>query len=85
MDITTLKATAAVSCDRIEKILFAAGKKRIVAGCRNTCYFRRSMDALSRTYEALLAGSYDRLDRIVINAYYRMGHDAGGFPVCGGG
>jgi hypothetical protein len=39
------------------------------------------MDALSRTYEALLAGSYDCLNRIVVNAYFRMGHDAGGFRV----
>jgi hypothetical protein len=39
------------------------------------------MDALSRTYEALLAGTYDCLDRIVVNAYFRMGHDAGGFRV----
>jgi DNA-binding transcriptional ArsR family regulator len=39
------------------------------------------MDGLSRTYEALLAGAYDCLDRIVVNAYFRMGHDAGGFRV----
>ncbi len=41
----------------------------------------KKMDALSRTYEALLAGSYDCLDRMAVNAYYRMGHDAGGFRV----
>jgi hypothetical protein len=39
------------------------------------------MDGLSRTYEPLLAGSYDCLDRIVVNAYFPMGHDAGGFRV----
>ena len=39
------------------------------------------MDGLTRTYEALLAGTYDCLDRIVTNAYFRMGHDAGGFRV----
>ena len=39
------------------------------------------MDGLSCTYEALLAGTYDCLDRIVVNAYFRMGHDAGGFRV----
>lgn len=39
------------------------------------------MDRLSRTYESLLAGTYDCLDRIVVNAYFRMGHDAGGFRV----
>jgi hypothetical protein len=41
----------------------------------------KKMDALSRTYAALLAGTYDCLDRIVVNAYFRMGHDAGGFRV----
>ena len=39
------------------------------------------MDGLTRTYEALLAGTYDCLDRIVVNAYFRLGHDAGGFRV----
>ena len=43
--------------------------------------FGESMDGLSRTYEALLVGTYDCLDRIVVNAYFRMGHDAGGFRV----
>ena len=43
--------------------------------------FDENMDGLSRTYEALLAGTYDCLDRIVVNAYFRMGHDAGGFRV----
>lgn len=35
------------------------------------------MDGLSRTYATLLSGTYDCLDRIVVNAYFRMGHDAG--------
>ena len=39
------------------------------------------MDGLSRTYQDLLAGTYDCLDRIVLNAYFRIGHDAGGFRV----
>ena len=39
------------------------------------------MDRLSQTYSGLLAGTYDRLDRIVLNAYFRLGHDAGGFRV----
>jgi len=30
---------------------------------------------------SLLAGTDDCLDRIVVNAYSRMGHDAGGFRV----
>lgn len=36
------------------------------------------MDALSRTYHALLVGTYGCPNRIVVNAYFRMGHDAGG-------
>ena len=39
------------------------------------------MDRLSQTYCCLLAGTYDCLDRIVLNAYFRLGHDAGGFRV----
>ena len=36
-------------------------------------------DSLSERYEDLLSGSYDCVDRIVLNAYFRMGHDPGGF------
>jgi hypothetical protein len=36
-------------------------------------------DSLSDRYADLLTGSYDCVDRIVLNAYFRMGHDAGGF------
>jgi len=36
-------------------------------------------DSLSDRYAELLTGSYDCVDRIVLNAYYRMGHDPGGF------
>src|SRR6201984_1318956 len=36
-------------------------------------------DGLSTLYHDLLSGSYDCVDRIVLNAYFRMGHDAGGF------
>ena len=36
-------------------------------------------DSLSDRYEDLLTGSYDCVDRIVLNAYFRMGHDPGGF------
>jgi hypothetical protein len=36
-------------------------------------------DGLSSRYQDLLSGSYDCVDRIVLNAYYRMGHDPGGF------
>jgi hypothetical protein len=36
-------------------------------------------DSLSGRYADLLTGSYDCVDRIVLNAYFRMGHDPGGF------
>ena len=36
-------------------------------------------DGLSEHYQDLLTGSYDCVDRIVLNAYFRMGHDPGGF------
>jgi hypothetical protein len=36
-------------------------------------------DSLSDQYADLLSGSYDCVDRIVLNAYFRMGHDPGGF------
>src|SRR5712671_6963853 len=38
-------------------------------------------DGLSTLYQDLLGGSYDCVDRIVLNAYFRMGHDPGGFRV----
>jgi hypothetical protein len=41
-------------------------------------------DGFSRRYGDLLAGSYDCVDRIVLNAYYPLGHNPGGFG-CGGG
>jgi len=37
------------------------------------------MDGLSTRYQDLLSGSYDCVDRIVLNAYFRMGHGPGGF------
>jgi hypothetical protein len=40
--------------------------------------------SLSDRYEDLLTGSYDCVDRIVLNAYFHMGPDPGG-SVCGGG
>jgi hypothetical protein len=36
-------------------------------------------DPLSDRYRQLLEGSYDCVDRIVLNAYFRMGHSGGGF------
>src|SRR4051794_39294143 len=38
-------------------------------------------DQLSTLYQDLLGGSYDCVDRIVLNAYFRMGHNPGGFRV----
>src|SRR5881409_2466154 len=38
-------------------------------------------DSLSDRYADLVSGSYDCVDRIVLNAYFRMGHDPGGFRV----
>ena len=38
-------------------------------------------DGLSNQYQDLLSGSYDCVDRIVLNAYFRMGHNPGGFRV----
>src|SRR5213080_1428615 len=36
-------------------------------------------DALSEHYADLLEGSYDCVDRLVLNAYFRMGRSGGGF------
>ena len=38
-------------------------------------------ETLSDRYAELLSGNYDCADRIVLNAYFRMGHTAGGFRV----
>jgi hypothetical protein len=39
------------------------------------------MDELSERYGQLLGGSYDCVDRIVLNAYFSLGHNPGGFRV----
>jgi hypothetical protein len=41
------------------------------------------LDSLSRRYAYLLTGGYDCVDRVVLNAYFRMGHDPGGFRLWG--
>jgi hypothetical protein len=41
-------------------------------------------DSLSDRYADLLTGSYDCVDRIVLNAYFRMGHIPADSD-CGGG
>jgi hypothetical protein len=38
-------------------------------------------DRLTDLYQALLDGTYDCVDRMVLNAYFRPGHNAGGFRV----
>jgi hypothetical protein len=38
-------------------------------------------DRLSDLYHDLLDGTYDCVDRIVLNAYFRLGHNPGGFRV----
>ena len=38
-------------------------------------------DGLSALYQDLLTGSYDCVDRIVLNGYFRPGHHAGGFRI----
>jgi len=38
-------------------------------------------DRLTHQYQDLLEGTYDCVDRIVLNAYFRPGHNAGGFRV----
>src|SRR5260370_11880898 len=43
--------------------------------------FHPMADGLSDLYKDLLTGSYDCVDRIVLNAYFRMGHSPGGFHV----
>lgn len=37
------------------------------------------LDDLSEGYKDLLAGTYDCIDRIVLNGYFRMAHNPGGF------
>ena len=41
-------------------------------------------DGLSELYQELLSGSYDCVDRIVLNAYFGMGHSPA-VSACGGG
>jgi hypothetical protein len=36
-------------------------------------------DDFADRYEGLLAGSYDWVDRVVLNAYFPLGHNPGGF------
>ena len=47
----------------------------------SACSLPSMTDGLSTLYQDLLGGSYDCVDRIVLNAYFRMGHYPGGFRV----
>src|SRR6266542_5350437 len=38
-------------------------------------------DEITSRYGDMLAGVYDCVDRIVLNAYYSLGHNPGGFRV----
>jgi hypothetical protein len=38
-------------------------------------------DGLTEIYQDLLTSSYDCVDRIVLNGYYRMGHEPAGFRI----
>ena len=40
-----------------------------------------SSDEFSLRYSDLLSGSYDCVDRIVLNAFFPLGHNPGGFRV----
>jgi hypothetical protein len=44
-------------------------------------YGRRVADDLTGRYGDLLTGSYDCVDRVVLNAYYPLRYDPGGFRV----
>src|SRR5258706_8780135 len=42
-------------------------------------HVRRVADDFSERYGDLVTGSYDCVNRIVLNAYFPMGHNPGGF------
>ena len=46
------------------------------AGC---LYGQRVADDFTERYGDLLAGSYDCVDRVVLNAFFPVGHNPGGF------
>ena len=58
---------------------FAHVRQTLVFGI--TLSERAMTDGLSVLYQELLSGSYDCVDRIVLNAYFGMGHSPGGFRV----
>ena len=42
-------------------------------------YGQRVADDFTERYWDLLAGSYDCVDRVVLNAFFPVGHNPGGF------
>ena len=68
-----------------------AGKKRCAGGAQLTFYFKmicyvkdmkttnEMADDFSTYRDEELEGSYDCVDRMVVNAYYKMGQTAAGF------
>jgi hypothetical protein len=56
-------------------------KAQGVAATSAHVYLQNMPDSLSDRYAELLTGSYDCVDRIVLNAFFRMGHGPGGFRV----
>src|SRR6516162_5890985 len=63
---------------RCEKVA-PSGQFEIAGEMLVPCRFMT--DGLSTLYQDLLRGSHDCVDRVVLNAYFRMGHDPGGFRV----
>src|SRR5260221_13086263 len=60
---------------------FAAKKWPLRGSLKSWAEFLLMTDGLSTLYQDLLSGSYDCVDRIVLTAYFRMGHEGGGFRV----
>jgi hypothetical protein len=59
----------------------APGEAVLAAGDRGGVdhYGAAVLDELTERYGDLLTGSYDCVDRIVLNAYFSLGHNPGGF------
>src|SRR5260221_6848783 len=60
---------------------FAAKKWPLRGSLKSWAELLLMTDGLSTLYQDLLSGSYDCVDRIVLRAYLRMGHDGGGSRV----
>ena len=60
-------------------------RRDVERDARWACNLPSMTDGLSTLYQDLLSGSYDCVDRIVLNADFRMGHLIRAGSVCGGG